>query len=619
MLLIDYNNLKDKFFIKICERLDYEEFNNIITFFKKLFLFYDVKDKNWYLSKDRIDEIELWFKNFNYEYDFTSKAFVEKINFLDKIYARKTETYRNLIFDENVLNKTSFTAYQFQKQGIDWMVKRGNYYCADDAGLGKTFETISVFSKWHKEKIIDSVFLIVRNGLSYHWKRQILQYSNQFKEDDIQIINNKNKENIFDVYKDKKILIVANHLLAPSFCFYKFKNNKKTRSLKRIHWDKYVDINKEWNKDKICLVVDEAHEFKNSKSIKTKALLSHIDFFKNKILLSATPAINGFEDWWVGLNIIDPSILKMSENAFKINISNSIGNKWSMYAINSYNEYKIKQIVDKFPNYVIKRLKKDVDELKAKQIIKPIYFEMPSSQYNLYLSFLQYEILKLEKEKNFISLKEIFYKFPYLLLCIDNPLILKGKVENDKFNKLLDKWKFEQDERFKYLKSTLENDIENNNQKVIIFDNHPITLNLLKEQFEKYNPLIVHGQIEDNEESRQQKQDLFNDKFSENKLFLLSTSIGGAGWNLNKACSKVIFWSLPYDSILVRQALDRTHRIDSVNDSLIEILLLDHSIDIIRYEKTINRIEFNDNILNSELTPEKIKKFLDGSLNLTNK
>jgi len=302
----------------------------------------------------------------------------------------------------------------------------------------------------------------------------------------------------------------------------------------------------------------------------------------------------------------------MSENAFKIYISKEIGNKWSMYNINTYDEKKINEVRKRFDPHVLKRLKRDLPEVKTTQTVKPIYLRMNDKHTKLYQSFIQNEVLKLADEFDSITLRLIFQKFPYLIQIVDNPALLEGKVINKDVNEKLNKWKSSDDCRVDYIKNALSSYIGDLDEKVIIFDNHPKTLNMLGDLFKKYDPLIVHGEMKDSKEDRWNKQKLFNDKKSKHKLFLLNTSIGGAGWNLHEACRRIIFYTLPYDATLTRQALDRVWRVNSEYDSIVEILLLDHSLDNIRYKRNMSRVQLNDTILNKDLTEDEIKKLFLG-------
>jgi superfamily II DNA or RNA helicase len=407
-------------------------------------------------------------------------------------------------------------------------------------------------------------------------------------------------------------------LLGDIFASYK-KVDKSIKKLSSLHWNKpFVDIKEKWNKNNIALIIDESHELKSTKAVRTKALLAHKDYFNYRYLLSATPAINKFEDWWTGMFILDKGVIQFSENAFKIYIANDIGDNYSIFNIRTYNKRHINDVKSKLQMHVLKRLKKDLPEVKTKQIIKPIYLRMTQKQYELYRSFIHNEVVRLKEEFDTITARLIFQKYPYLVQIIDNPMLLVDKVENDEVNNKLRKWKFEEDARLVYLKSTLEDYIDNLNEKVIIFDNHPVTLSKLADMFSKYNPLVLHGQLKDDAKERQRKIDLFNDKKSLNKLFLISTQIGGAGLNLHYACRRIIFYTLPNDATLTRQAQDRIYRVTSEHDSIVEMLIFDHSIDLIRYNRNISRIELNDNFLNKPLSDDEINRLFLGAF-LTNK
>ena len=605
MLIVDYSN--NRFGITINS---FDNFDENLNFLRSLYLSYDPNTREWTFGVNRIDEILLWLEKNNIDgYRLTPAAQEMFESF--KEYNNKSELkyFRSATLDKSILTPGT-TLYKFQEEGINWLLKRNKSYVADDAGLGKSIESICTFSQWYKEGKIDAIFIVVRTGLSYHWKREILQFSNQFIEDDIQIINNDNKSLIFKDLK-KKIIIVPNHLLGNIFAQYR--DNKKTK-LSKIRWNSgtLYDIKMNWNKNSICLVIDESHEMKNSKAVRTRVIMAYAYQFDYKLLLSATPAINKFEDWWAGIFLIDNSILGMSENAFKIQISKKIGDKWGIYNIQEYDEDAILKVKNKISSHILKRLKKDIPEMKTKQLIKSVFLEMNPLQKDLYKAFMQNEVNRIEQEYDKVTVRFIFQKFPYLLQIVDNPDLLKGKIQSDEVLKYLNKWNFNDDPRVVFLTGALEEYIENQKEKIVVFDNHPLTLSSLSERFKKYKPLILHGNTGDDEKSRQNKIDKFNDVNSENKIFFLSTLLGGAGINLNYACHHVIFFSLPHSTTLYRQAIDRIYRITNTFDAIIEIPLLDATIDLIRYQTNINRTLLNDSFLNQELSKETLKNLLNG-------
>jgi len=610
MLLIDFNNNLNTFTLTLEEEYDSDIWNDFILLFRKVYLKFDKKIKKWICPLNKIEEILIWLEKKDLKYKLTTEAAENlKIFFIEK--EREVQFFKDEFFDPSVL-KNNVQLYPFQLQAIEKMVKGNRWYLADDPGLGKTLMTIALFSHWFKKEKIDSVFLIVRKGLSHHWKHEILNFSSFFKEEDIQIIDNSLKKQLFNKFKDKKIIIVSNHLLADIFASYR-KDYDSLTKLSTILWNKpFVDINKEWGKKSICCVVDEAHELSNFKATVTKALLCHKRFFSYRLLISATPAINYFERWWASLNFLDPSLINMSFNAFRIWISKQIGNKWDPYFIVSYepkNVDKIRQILKKI---VIKRTKQELkDVIKSKKTIKPIYLEMPSLHREMYKEVFKFYLDNLESEYSKITGRHILNVFPFLIQVIDNPLLLKNKINSPHFNNLLSKWDIEQDARWGYIETAIKNHFEVSDKKIIIFDSHPLTLDLLYEKLKKYNPILVHGKLKDTEEEKYNKQQLFNSD-SPNKIFLLSSLIGGAGWNLHKKCERAIAWSLNYDTVLFAQMQDRIHRITSENDVIFEPLILDNSLDNIRLNKNLKRIEINDSFLNKELNEEDILKLYQG-------
>jgi hypothetical protein len=460
---------------------------------------------------------------------------------------------------------------------------------ASDPGTGKTIESIAVFSQLKKEGKIDSVFMLVKNNLTYHWYREILEYSSLYTEKDILIITNKNKKNFFnsDV---PEIVICPNHIFKD--VVQSIPSNISFKDL--------------WFKKSICLIIDECHEFKNMKAKKTESLFSILDNFNYRYLLSATPAINGFEDWYSQMNILDNSIIPLSENKFKMDIARTIGTDYDPYKITSYKPERLKEYVNSFKVWVTKRIKSELPEMKTKQFIKPIYFEMSDTHIKLYNIIREVYIKKAKEEGGTIQYKDIENKYPYLMMVIDNPSLLVSRIKEESdtafkiLDNLLNKWKLEDYNKLDYLDDFLKDKIENQNEKVIIFDTHPLTLDQLYDRYKSYNPLIIHGRLKQSNEERQNIVDLFNDKDSKNKLILLNVQTGGTGLNLQKSCNTIIYYNLPYDTTLTRQSLDRTYRITSTRDSFVEILCYGKSFDEIRMKKNLKRIDDNDYIFKND-------------------
>jgi len=583
------------------------DFSSQVSFLKFIDFHWDNEIKGWITSPNRLDEILLWFDKKKYEYTISE----ETVNFINDYklkYACETSFFRKKDIDYSVLNKNE-SLFEYQKEGCDWRIKRSNYLDTDDAGLGKTLSNILVFSTLYKNKEIDGILIIPPNGLSYHWKYEILKFSNQFQEDDILIIDNKSKIKSFSNH-NKKIIIIPNHLIAYCLLSYDSRYNN-TRSTKRVRWTSVVDIKKEWNKKSLFCLIDESHAVKHSSSVRSKAISSIKNQFNFRCCLSATPAINRVEDFYNQVSFVDNSIISMSEKAFILWIAKEIGTKFDKYFITEYNEENIKTFYRNLQPHIIRRLKEDIPEMKTKKILKNTNLELNPLQRQIYRYVCDREIFILEEEFNEVTFKLILNKLQIIIEAIDNPLLLKRRSYYDEnLKKLIERYDIEKDSKFIAFSFLVDKYVNYLGSKVVVYGIHPETLDLLFEKFKKYKPLIIHGKINTKEKERQEIQDRFNNS-DENKIIFLSALTSSAGINLQKRCNNIIFYELPFDTVSTRQALDRTARINSTKDSIIDFLVYPETIDNVRYLRSMNRIELNDK-LNKELSEEELRKLLRG-------
>ena len=370
---------------------------------------------------------------------------------------------------------------------------------------------------------------------------------------------------------------------------------------------------KRMDKKNLLLLIDESHEFKNSKALKTKAIRSIKYSFDYRILMSATPAINHIEDFYSQLELIDKSLIPMSENAFKLWLANRIGTKWDRYAITSYNSKNVKKLKDVIQPVAIQRLKEDIPEMKVEKIIKEIYLQMTIDQSTLYNLIVKEEIKKIKEEYNRLSWQLILDKLPLMCEILDNPLLLKKRrYNNEKINYILDKWDIKKDPKFILLESLLSNYVDYQGEKVVVYGIHPDTLNILTELFKKYNPLVIHGSldIKNKEKDRALKQQMFNER-DENKVMFLSALTSSQGINLQKKCRRIIVYEMTWDTTKFRQLQDRTHRIDSTQNTIVEIPYYPKTIDIVRVKRNLNRIDFN-NRLTKEISQTELINLIEG-------
>jgi hypothetical protein len=583
MIVLYLEENQRSYSLKIDRYLDREDFDIVNSDMKSIYIFFDKDLNGWKIPKKQAWESCLYIeRKFGYTVDYKDIQFEKPKIEIETKFKRVCEP-----FDPNLIKNLKF--FNYQLEDIEWGIRRNRLFIASDPGVGKTIEAIAIFSYWYNVGEIDSIFLIVKNQLTFHWECEILDYTNLFKEEDICIITNQNKRFFFKESRPK-IIICPNHLLHEVIDSYsKF------------------DLNSLWDKKRIAVVVDECHEIKNLKAKRTKAAFSIKDSFQNRIMLSATPAINGFEDWYAQMKFLDESSVPDSEKMFLLEISSKIGTKWNQWGVSLYDNKKKLEYLNSFRLWVRKRLKKDLPEKKTQQSIKPIYLEMSQKHINIYNLIKNLYLLKYREEKGEVKITEIKNKYPYLIMCLEDPAYLRGKIrEEDKtlfkpLESLLNSWKLEDSGKIEYLDEYLHDQIKLAKEKVIVFDNHPFTLNSLVQRYEEYNPLIIHGQLGLDNRARQDIRDKFNDKSSKHKVLFMNPDTGGTGLNLNKACHLTVFLSTPNDATKFRQATERTDRVNSTEDSFVQLLTYGRTLDQRMVKMNLAKAYENDYSFKDEL------------------
>lgn len=599
--------------------MNYFEKDTIINQFKTVYFYFNYRDNTTTFTDARILELIEWCRQWSISVQYSQEALPMLEQKREEWFPREIKKHRPEEFNLAILNP-SRTPKNFQMECFNWGIQLNRQFIMDDPGLGKSYEGISIAGHHYSKGRVDSIFLIVKPGLTYHWQHEILESLNLFTENDIKKITNDNKYDIFKDAQDKKIIIISNHIIAKTFAWYNErirkdpKNKNGIKKTSNIRWGKFCDFQKHWGKSSTYLIIDESHEFKNPKAEKSKALAAHLFNFKYRMLLSATPFINNFVYAWFQFFIIDPSIIRTTFEAFTVWIAKRIGSKYDRYDVQAYDTQKVESVVIKSQPYIMKRIKSQLPEMKTKQNIKPIYFEMGASQEILYQMMFEEELFKAREETgmDFFTYKDLSANFPYTIQCIDNLALLKGKLENKEMNKIIDRWKFDNDPRIEWLDAHLKEMIVERNEKVVIFDTHPLTIDMLCDRYKEYEPGRIHGQTGQTLEERQQVIDNFNNRNHKCKLVVLSAYTSSAGINLQYGGSDMVVFTNPFDTLTFRQLIDRQHRINSTEDSQVWICVIDRTFDNTRAKRNFNRSELNDTLYTSQYDSKKVKQLFFG-------
>lgn len=179
------------------------------------------------------------------------------------------------------------TLRPYQKQGLNWLASLYNNgtngILADEMGLGKTIQTISLLAYLASEHHIWGPHLIVvPTSVMLNWEVEFKKFAPGFKiltyygspQQRAQKRKGWNKPNAFHVCITSYQLVVHDH-----------------QSFKRRRW-RYM-------------ILDEAHNIKNFRSARWKALLNFNT--EHRLLLTGTPLQNNLMELWSLLYFLMPS------------------------------------------------------------------------------------------------------------------------------------------------------------------------------------------------------------------------------------------------------------------------------------------------------------------------
>lgn len=600
VVLIGYVEKAECFWIKVASEIPWSELEMVRSCFRMTYL--PLMPNGMYsCSPAKIYETLMWIRYYNIQMALMPET--EKYLVLN--YPSELRFFRNPEPIEAVMLMPPKAEYQ--AQGIKFLTSRNRAIMADGTGLGKTYQMIAAMAYLHNYCGVKQFLILTKNSLTFHWLKEILRFTNQFEEDDIAIIDNNNKHQFFSPHK--KIFIISNLHIADAIYSYRKDGAKKKKSKKRVQWsDKLIKLDDVWMPGKRCLIMDEVHEFNNPESIKSKALHSILCQFEYRYLITATPAINHFYKWYGIIKLLDESFFPYSYQVFSLYVAQTIGDQYNPYKVVKYNAQIVKKIEEALSPYIIKRSKHEVP-MNTTQTTKAVYFRLPMMVKSLYevMSKKEFHVFQNEQYKK----KNMMTAFPYTLQILDNPLLLRDKVIDREIQNYLDDIEFENDPRVIYLDAFMK-ELTEAGEKLIIYDIHPQTLNMLAEHFQQYHPITIHGESKLSGKEKEDFLDRFRNQNDPCKLILLSAQSMSTGVNLQQGASKIVFFSLPNDALLVGQGMERVWRITSENDSLVLFFIFDKTFDTYRYFRVKRRIEYNDTSFTRTFSESEIEGLLNG-------
>lgn len=230
--------------------------------------------------------------------------------------------------------------YKHQVDGIRHMARMKSFILADQMGLGKSLEALTVFAidvvmGWSSKCII-----VCPASLKGNWGDEIDKFTYGMHYTILQgspLVRNHQITEFFAVEGPK--ILICNYEQVKTHLF----------ELNALEFD--------------VAIFDEAHYIKNPKSQRTKACLNLAS--RRNFMLTGTPLLNHVNELWSLLHKVDPNRFP---KYFKfVNRYCVFGGFEQRQIVATKNERELKDILK---DYMIRRLKKDVLDLPEVQVIE---------------------------------------------------------------------------------------------------------------------------------------------------------------------------------------------------------------------------------------------------------
>ena len=462
---------------------------------------------------------------------------------------------------------------EFQKTAIKAGITQSRYYFGLEMGMGKTYIIVNVLNHLFFYKMAECALILAPLESIYNFRDEILMFNSVgITYDDIYIADVNNREPFLS---GKKIVIMTYRsfvMLADDG--YKEATGVRFKKSKRKSCYDMPTINMDSWFSKRVLISDEAHLLKNIHAKQTQIVELHKQYFNFRYMLSGTPDPLGPEDWYSQLHILDESIIPQAYYTWLGTIA-VVGTNFSRFGIVRYKPKKVAEFSTLITPWVMREFGQlDLPPL----LIEPVKLILSKKQLAIYRELVVYtlNILKLEDGK--IIPKKVESKFPFIIQAVENPCILKGKIDQDaspSLYKLVEAWKFEDHSKLEYLDSLLEKYIAEGH-RVIIWSGHPKTIQSLGAYYNKYDPVVLHGEMELLKgESKAEFRFRIVNEFKNNeshKIAILSYQMASTAMNIVQA-SRTIYFDRSFNSLYWTQSIKRNHRPGQTKTVLVNPLI----------------------------------------------
>ena len=337
----------------------------------------------------------------------------------------------------------------------------------------------------------------------------------------------------------------------------------------RLKGFKLRAVIEEWMKGgEGMLLLDESHQLSNPQSQRSRVAVSICEAFKYRYLFTGTPADVPVK-LYNQFRILDPWLVyDMSFSEWKERMA-YLGTPFSATAIREWKKDELEKSNSRFVqlhgNYLNVSDVLDLPEFFEKRI--PV--DMSSKQRYIYEEAVSSILSSAKDEKSMVNV------FPYQLLAVDNPILLRKHSFKfpESLNQAISKFKMDDLEKIKVLDDIVA---DNPDEKILVWAIHPATIKSICERYKNLNPLYVIGDTDQNERNK-----IVNTFKHDRKCKMLIANITtlSTSVTLSPECHIQVYMERGFQYDQYSQSQRRIFRIGSNQPAITYIPLYKNSLD----------------------------------------
>ena len=521
MKKISYNKTNNR----ILFSLPYNE--QFITEIKKISgRWFDWENKLWTLPNQRyyVDHIAKLISLFNFKLDESLSD-----SMFSDFLGEEVEIGSPIEPSEKFITKYDLPLRKYQWAGVEYMISRECVINGDDMGLGKTLQSIVTIEYTDSFPCI----VVCPASVKYNWKRE---WNKWFPDREVKVYDESGLDFGEQVYV--------------------------------VGYSKVKDILKELRSKKWeCIVCDEAHFLKNSKSQRTVAVRKLSKDIRRVILLSGTLTLNQTSELISPLTILRKfGTLFGNWKQFVIRYCGGVEGRYGWEIDNNTNSKELNQILRKY--VYIRREKREVEK------------ELPSIQHTV----LEVNI---DNKSLYRSVEEDLYSYLKKYVSeesADRAMNAEGLVLLSTLMKLTGESKWSSICEF------IDSFLSESNEKLLVFGVHRALLSRLST---KYKCDYISGST-----TSDKRLSIVDDFKTSSKRVLFGNiqSLGTGVDGLQDICSNLLFIELPSTRRPsdIDQPIGRIERIGQKSSINVYYLLGKDTIDEVVWEDIENKREVTD-------------------------